>query len=281
MTYSSERVKIIFVEKRMHLEGVAQMKKATLLKQLEIMTGKPREELIPSLTAIHIHLNGVSGNGGQIGQANIPYEYSDFFLFNSPARQVNEAIYKQLETYVSTMPRAYKKDLSREDKYMKNLYLWSEEKGNGKTSTAAALLNEFMMVGYKASLAYGEAMVKPPSYFFDVNEFQTLYNTFNRAGIAPERAIKASEAYYNMMEFAKRAPYTVFDDIGVRSATEAFRADLHSIINHRTANQLASIYTSNVPISQLDSLFDERLADRVRQHCLQIKFEGSSQRGVH
>lgn len=256
------------------------MKKSVLLDKLISMTGKSKEEIEPSLTHIHIQLCGVSGEGGRFGEASIPSEYSSLFLDNAPAKDAQKTIFKQLEKYVESFKRFYTERQEGDPMPVKSVYLWSEAKGNGKSSTASALLNEFMMVGWKASVALNHPWFKPPAYFFDVNEFQTLYNKFTRHGIATILAEDASLAYYEMMEKASNAPLIVFDDIGVRSATEAFRADLHTIINKRIVNGLPSIYTSNHPLDYLSEVFDERLADRVRDNCIVMEFKGQSKRGV-
>lgn len=256
------------------------MKKSVLMEKLIEMTGKPKEVIEPSLTHIHIQLCGVSGEGGRFGEADIPSEYSSYFLSNAPARKNQEKIYQQLEKYVKSFKRFYTEGDKEDSAPLKSVYLWSANKGNGKSSTSAALLNEFMMMGWKASVALNHPWFKPPAYFFDVNEFQTLYNKFTRNGIASILAEEASMTYYEMMEKASNAPLVVFDDIGVRSATEAFRADLHTIINKRIVNGLPSIYTSNHPIDYLEEVFDERLADRVRDNCIVLEFKGASKRGV-
>jgi DNA replication protein DnaC len=47
------------------------------------------------------------------------------------------------------------------------------------------------------------------------------------------------------------APFAVLDDIGVRSASEAFRSYVHAIVNYRTANGLPTVFTSNLPIEEM------------------------------
>ena len=75
------------------------------------------------------------------------------------------------------------------------------------------------------------------------------------------------------------ANFAVLDDIGVRSATEAFRAYIHAIINHRTANGLPTIYTSNLAIKEMAEVFDARIYDRMRDQCAVFHFDGESRRG--
>lgn len=253
------------------------MKKSTLLKRLAIETGKAESEIIPTISHIYLQLFGLSGESGKFGSAKIPLEYNDLFLFNSPAKDAQEATYKVLERYIKTFREYF---LNPDEHGIKNLYLWSPEKGNGKTSTAAAVLNEFMLISWKASVKLKATIPQPPAYFLDVNSLQTLYNRFTRQGVAQEVTEEASRKYYAEMDVAKNAPMLVADDIGVRSATEAFRADLHEIINYRLIKGLPTIYTSNVPLDGMEQVFDERLYDRMRDKTVVLQFKGASQRGA-
>jgi DNA replication protein DnaC len=258
------------------------MKKKTLLDKIVKDLGKSEEEVLPSISHIHVQLCGASGTGGRFGEARVPFEYSDLFLSNSPAKDGQKKIYKALESYVESFKRDFRKTGNPEEDEVpiKNLYLWSHKKGTGKTSTAAALLNEYMFLGWKASVAFKSSMKRPPAYFLDVNNFQTTYNKFTRNGIAREIAEETSREYYEMMDIASTAPLVVMDDLATRSATEAFRADLHDIINKRMVSGLPTIYTSNEPVSELETIFDERLADRIKNNSIALEFKGSSHRKV-
>ncbi|WP_449600347.1 hypothetical protein [Paenibacillus sp. Marseille-Q9583] len=90
----------------------------------------------------------------------------------------------------------------------------------------------------------------------------------------------ASREYYRRLQAAKLTPFVVIDDIGVRDATEGFRGDLHSVINYRVTNAMPTVYTSNVLMDDLATVFDKRLADRIRDMCIEIRFIGESKRGL-
>jgi len=83
-----------------------------------------------------------------------------------------------------------------------------------------------------------------------------------------------------MFDAAKVVPLLVVDDIGVRDATQAFRADAHDLIDYRVTNRLPTIYTSNVTIDELAEVYDRRLWDRVRDMCVVLEFSGESKRGM-
>lgn len=226
--------------------------------------------LCPSYIAMH----GASGDNGRVGAANIPKDYRNITLATSPAREAQAKVYKLVEAYVGTFKRQF------EDERIKSLYLYSESPGTGKTTTATAIANEYLILHFIGSLQRGEQPQQRPVFFFDVNEWQQLYNGFNRPGIPQEIAEGAATEYYRWEQHAKTTDFVVFDDIGVRKATEGFRADLHSVINYRVSNRLPAVYTSNIHSDDLSKVFDERLADRIREQCALIEFEGDSKRGL-
>lgn len=231
-------------------------------------------DLSPAFIAMH----GASGKGGRVGSAMVPLDYRFTNLKNSPVRATHTKIYSALETYVNTFSRQFEPINNTSDR-IKSIYLVSEETGTGKTTTACALLNEWLVRHFIGSVKRGKQPLQVPAYFLDVNEWQTLYNEFNRSNVPADIAEPASREYYKRMQYAKTVPFAVLDDIGVRTATEGFRGDLHSVINHRVTNYLPTVYTSNIPITELATVFDKRLYDRIRDLCMEIYFNGESQRG--
>lgn len=225
-----------------------------------------------------VSMHGKSGNTGRAGLANIPGEYRLVTLENSPARKDQVDNYKLLERYVDSFKRQFDRIETPKDR-IKNIYLYSKETGTGKTTTACALLNEWIRRHYVLSVKNGRQPAQIPGYFLDVNEWQNLYNQFNRDGIPQEIKEEASAEYYRRMKLAKTAPFVVLDDVGVRSATEGFRGDLHSVINHRVVKQLVTVFTSNVKIAELMNVYDPRLYDRIRDLTLVMEFTGDSKRG--
>jgi len=222
-----------------------------------------------------IAMHGRSGNGGRVAAAGTPSDYRLYTLANSPARESQAKVYRVIADYVATFDRQFEANAPR----IKSLYLYSDSPGTGKTTTASVVLNEWIRRHYIGSLKRGRQPLQMPAYFLDVNEWQTLYNEFNRSHIPADIAEKASREFYRRLANAKQAPFAVLDDIGVRQATEGFRGDLHSVINHRTANGMPTVFTSNLPIEDMAKVFDARLYDRMRDQCAVLHFEGSSRRG--
>jgi len=211
-----------------------------------------------------------------VASANIPHEYRHVTLASSPAAESQPDIYAHLTEYVKTFVRQFLDDSPP----IKSLYLYSKEPGTGKTTTAAATANEYINVHYIGSVRRNRQAAERPVYFLDVNEWQTDYSAFNRPRVPESTAAPAAERYYRAMSAASSAPFVVFDDIGVREASEPFRADLHSVINARVANGLSSVYTSNIPMAEMATLFDRRIADRFREQTIEYTFKGASKRGV-
>jgi DNA replication protein DnaC len=215
-------------------------------------------------------MHGFSGASGRIGNAGTPSDYRLTTLKNSPAREEQAKIYAILDKYVSTFERQFEDGAER----IKSLYLWSESPGNGKTTTATALLNEWIIANYLGALRRNRQSPQAPAVFLDVNSFQTDYNLATMTNDESEMAkIKAT------ITRTQTAPFAVLDDIGVRSASDAFRSYVHAIVNYRTTNGLPTVFTSNLPIEEMAVVFDGRLYDRMRDQCAILYFEGKSKRG--
>jgi DNA replication protein DnaC len=225
-----------------------------------------------------IAMSGYSGTGGRVANANTPADYRLLTLATSPARESQVNLYATLEKYIATFDRQFD-DISEvsantSHKRIKSLYLWSESPGTGKTTTAIAVLNEWMIAHYLGSLKRNRQAQQTAAYFLDVNSFQTDYNLATMTNDdAAMGSIKAT------ILRAQEAPFTVLDDVGLRSASEAFRSYVHAIVNYRTANGLPTIFTSNLPIEEMAVVFDARLYDRMRDMCAVLHFDGTSKRG--
>lgn len=211
-----------------------------------------------------IALHGLDGKSGRLGNTDLPADYRGITLANSPARTDQSENYALFDKYAQTFNRGD----------VKSLYLWSESPGTGKTTTAAALISEWVARDYLGAIKAGEQPRQFSAYFLDINELQTAYNLATMTN--DDDAMKRIGA---KIKRTQDAPFAVVDDIGVRSATEAFRSYVHAVINHRVTNGLPTVYTSNLAMSEMADVFDDRLYDRIRDQCADIHFGGESKRG--
>jgi DNA replication protein DnaC len=234
-----------------------------------------------------IALHGESGKGGRVAAANIPKDYRRVTLATSPVGQEDEQkrkIYEDLRKYVRlSFPRQFDENGER----IKSLFFYSAEPGTGKTTTAAALANEYIIYHYLGSKARNRRPEQRPVFFMDFNLWQSRFNEFNQSNIPPSVGEPASEEFYRLKKIAMSVPFLVIDDIGVRGASEAFRAQVHDVINRRVTERMPTIYTSNVPIAPLTQggeslkrVYDPRIWDRVRDQCIVFNFDGDSKRGI-
>jgi DNA replication protein DnaC len=203
--------------------------------------------------------------------ANVPQNYRLLTLSNSPVRASEPAVYKVLDEHVKTFTRA----LDAPSEPIKSVYLYSPTPGNGKTTTAISLLHEYLIRHYVGSLQRGRQPEQVPVYFLDVNEFQTRFNLATMTNDETEL-----ERFKAELQRCKTVPFLVVDDLGVRDCTPAFRGYLHALINARVVSGLPTVYTSNLPMTELARVFDERLYDRVRDLCIDLPFGGESKRGL-
>ena len=199
-------------------------------------------------------------------RAGIPKGYKHIYVDNNVVRGDQKALYDVLDSYV--------KSFTTEGIQIKSIYLYSQSPGTGKTTTAASLLNEYIRRRFMYLASKGETIPEVLALFMDVNDVQTRYNMASMSNDDEEMSrIVADIRRYSTV------PFLVCDDIGLRNATESFRALVHAVINERVANELPTVYTSNVPIGDLASVFDDRLADRIGDQCAVLKFTGNSKRG--
>jgi DNA replication protein DnaC len=228
------------------------------------------------LCGAFITLQGVSGEGSRISAANIPRQHRLVTLEDAPLKEANPKYHQLLEKALERI--LYPRDIVDE---RLSLYLWSETPGTGKTTTASAFVNSFMVEKFIRAAKTGEQLPERLTYFLDMNEWQTFYTTATRPHVPKEVAEEAWSKYYRMMEIAKKVPILVCDDVAVRDVSQPHRSDIHSVINHRVNESMPVVYTSNIPIEELADVFgEERLADRVRDRAIELHFEGESNRGI-
>lgn len=145
------------------------------------------------------------------------------------------------------------------------LFLWSETKGNGKTSWAAKIMQAyFRAVGPTNNM-------RTRGLFINVPE---LLEEMRRNMDNP------TEEHRTLVDLIKKVDLVVFDDIGTESPTRWVREQLYIMINKRYSNQLCTIFTSNMSLAQLghEEVLGDRIASRIEGSCTKIEFRGSDKR---
>jgi DNA replication protein DnaC len=227
-----------------------------------------------------IAMHGLSGVGGRSASANVPADYRLVTVENSPARDSQAVVYKAMDAYVKTYDRQFDENGER----IKSLYLWSANTGTGKSTTASAALNTYLITHYLGSIKRGNQALQNPAYFLSVNNLQQTHNkTHLPASLATKERL--GEELIREIERAKNTPFLVMDDMAVRKATTSFAGILYDICDYRTSNRLTTIYTSNKSLDDLREFFiDEdpegKIVDRISDMAAVLEFSGDSKRGM-
>lgn len=130
-----------------------------------------------------------------------------------------------------------------------NLLIYSPNVGNGKTTWAIKIMRYYIM----------KNSVERPSdeyLFINVPEFMQLRKQAISSGAA--RAEFAEKE-----RLVKAARLVVFDDIAYRQGSGFDEEYLYTLINHRYANMMNSIFTSNATRTEMRDILGSRIADRI------------------
>lgn len=137
----------------------------------------------------------------------------------------------------------------------KGFYLFSEKNGTGKTATACIIS--------KVICAYnGWKSFKFVNYSDFVLNYETM--SFEEKGQA--------------IEMYKTCNLLVIDDLGKGRVTPSAVSNIYSIVNHRNMNNLLTIITSNMKISDISQNFDSSVASRLFEMTDVIELNGKDLR---
>lgn len=228
-----------------------------------------------------IALHGLNNSGGKQFDAKIPNEYRQTTLETARCREDQSNTYGQLEKYCMTFKKAFNEERNTKETRLKDLFFYSKSSGTGKTETSCAIANEFLNYSYMRSIMLDSPDdFKDPVYYLDMPKLMSLYTKANRGGTPQDVKEDASREYFKAISKAKKARLVVFDELGLRDISDAFCGDIHDLINHRTDNNLTSIFTSNIKMDDLEDVYGTRLFDRIRRYCISYEFVGESKRGI-
>lgn len=147
----------------------------------------------------------------------------------------------------------------------KNLYIYSENTGNGKSSWLAKLLKS-----YFNNVWAGNGFRKR-GYFLYLPTFL----------IELKESIRhPNDELDELKEFLKEVDLLCIDDIAASTLSEYEHNYLLYIIDTRLSNGLSTIYSSNLDEQQLLQYLGTRLKSRVFNNSQTIRLQGKDRRGL-
>ena len=194
--------------------------------------------------------------------------YSLFKQSNLPEALWN---YKELVCYEKDL-QVYKKLQAKSDAILNfieagnNLYIYSENCGNGKTTWAIRLMySYFDKIWHKSCFDCKALFVSVPKF---------LYNC--KRSISQD--VKGFEELCNLIS---EVDLVIWDDIGEMKASDYEHQILFQYIDDRINSKKSNIYTSNKNKEQLEDVLGVRLASRIYNCSECIEFLEEDKRGKY
>lgn len=226
-------------------------------------------------------MHGVTGKGNKGGlwaTTGVPFKYKGARITNLPTESANPKSFALATKYVANVITFVKEKNA-------GLFLYSIPNpenmmgtGTGKTTTAVTILNHYVIERARQYFR-GEADLKVnPALFVKATELQNTFNAQFRG--SREMQEQASIKYYSLKKKVKETELVVFDDIATRGSriSEAFEDELYEILDYRSTNSGASIFTSNVTMAELEQSLGQRIASRISGMTVKVGFEGKDNR---
>lgn len=147
----------------------------------------------------------------------------------------------------------------------RNLYIYSNTCGNGKTSWAIRLLQSYLnKIWYSSPTDCKVLFISVPKFFIKLKD---------NIGCA-------NEYITHIKKYVTDCDLVVWDDIGTKVGTEFEVENLLNIINNRIDNGKSNIYTSNINPEDLQRCLGDRLYSRVVNMSTLIQLKGQDKRGL-
>lgn len=179
--------------------------------------------------------------------------------------------YKELICYEKDL-QVYKQLQAKSDAILNfieagnNLYIYSENCGNGKTTWAIRLMySYFDKIWHKSCFDCKALFVSVPKF---------LYNC--KRSISQD--VKGFEELCNLIS---EVDLVIWDDIGEMKASDYEHQILFQYIDDRINSKKSNIYTSNKNKEQLEDVLGVRLASRIYNCSECIEFVEEDKRGKY
>ena len=147
-----------------------------------------------------------------------------------------------------------------------NLYIFSSITGNGKTSWAVRLMQEFFnTIWPESDLVCRGLFISVPRYLLSLKQ----------------NIQQKSDYLERINNRVYSADLVIWDDIGTKVATSFEHENLLSIIDYRMTCNLSNIFTSNLSPDLLKDFAGDRLFSRIIYNSTCIEFKGLDKRGLN
>ena len=189
---------------------------------------------------------------------SLPQRKQKSLIIRSGRNEIDRNSYKQLNSI--------KNNISDFVDSGRNLYIYSEGVGNGKTEWALKLIKAYFDIIWPTSkLEECRALfINVPKFLLDLKE-----NISNK-----------SERVEYIKDNILTCDIVVFDEIGAKENTTYELDHLLSYINSRILDNKTCIYTSNIKPSALSNYVGDRLSSRIVNMSVVIELKGKDMRGV-
>ena len=144
-------------------------------------------------------------------------------------------------------------NLAEQQKVGRGLYLYSHDKGSGKTFLITAIANHLLSTGHEVKFATSIDII---------NEIKNTWERKNR----PENTKKEGVLLKQLSE----CEILIIDDFGTEKVKDWISERFYAIINTRYNNRKITCYTSNVALKDLD--YDERITSRLKSTVYSVEF---------
>lgn len=146
-----------------------------------------------------------------------------------------------------------------------NIYIHSRNCGNGKTSWALRLVQEyFNKIWFKSELKCRALFISVPKLL-----------------IALKDNIEEKDDYVaHIKENILKADIVIWDDIATKQTTVFESEHLFSMIDARICSGKSNIFTSNLSNEELRNALGDRLASRICNLSYNIELTGKDKRGI-
>ena len=148
----------------------------------------------------------------------------------------------------------------------RNLYIYSSNCGNGKTSWSLRLAQSYLnKIWYSTPTECKVLFINVPKFFIKLKDNIGTTN----------------EYITHIKKYVADCDLVVWDDIGTKVGTEFEVENLLNIINNRIDNGKSNIYTSNIQPEELRTCLGDRLYSRVVNMSSLIHLQGKDKRGLN